>query len=116
MDTTSLDRLHRVVEHIRSSVRHDIPLSQLTVYLTVCRQPGITMLDIQEDLDMLQGSLSKITKQLSRYSVKGEIKGYDLVRTEPDLEDRRRMAVHLTQKGSQLRREIVDILTSGGGG
>lgn len=73
------------------------------------------MPDISERIGMPQGTLSRNIKQLSRYTVRGEkggreVRGYNLLRTEPDLDERRRLAVYLTKDGKALIEDLEQIL------
>lgn len=102
----SVRGLHYVIEQLRQHTASDIAITQLTIFLTVCYREGITMTELGEYLNMPQGSVSRNVKVLSRYLVEGEngreVRGYDLIRTEPALDDRRRLAVYLTGKGRYL--------------
>lgn len=107
----SIRGLHRVLEKIRHSIAHDIAITQLAIFLTVCHREGITMTQLGNVLSMPPGSVSRNVKILSRYLIENEdetreVRGYDLVRTEPALDDRRKMAVYLTGKGRRLRDSI----------
>lgn len=100
------------ISFIRKHINKDIAFSQLAVFIEVCIKEGISMYDLVEKLDLPQASISRCTKELSKYIEKdpktGERRmvGYDLVRTEPDLEERRRLVLYLTPKGQQIKKNF----------
>ncbi|MGE5552990.1 MAG: MarR family winged helix-turn-helix transcriptional regulator [Betaproteobacteria bacterium] len=111
---SALDRLFSVVAYLRRNLHPDFALPQLHIFLLVCQRPGITQTEIEEALGMPHGSVSRNVKMLSRFNVpeNGEIvqMGYGLVRTEPDLTERRRNAVWLTQRGEEVRDELIRLM------
>lgn len=110
-----INKIFDVIEYIRKNVYTDLALPQLTIYLLVCLKEGVTQTEISNELNMPQGSVSRNLKILSKYfeeteDGKKEIRGYDLVRLEPDLEERRRLAVFLTKRGKAVKDEILNLL------
>lgn len=111
----ALNTLDRALTYIRREVHPDIAMSHLHVYLKVCQRDGITMPEVMESLGMTTGVISRSVKKLSRYIETDRlgnrvICGYDLVRTEPDLIERRRMAIYLTDKGKEVREGLINIM------
>lgn len=104
------------ISFIREHINKDIAFSQLAVFIEVCLKEGITMYDLVDKLDLPQASISRCTKELSKYIEKdpktGERKigGYDLIRSEPDLEERRRLVLYLTPKGQQIKKLLEEYL------
>jgi len=109
-----INRLTKVIEHLRKTVNKDLPCQHLAIYLAVAENPGVTMPELIRQLDMPQGTLSRNVKLLSRYMVheKGQsvAKGHDLLRTESVPTGRHALAVYLTDRGEFLLREIEDIM------
>lgn len=111
MEQENIFKINRIVAYIREQVSNDLALPQLAIYLTVCHDEGVTMPELCEKLGMPQGSLSRNVKRLSRYYEGSKLQGYDLLSTSPDLHDRKRLAVYLTDQGKRLREELNSLLT-----
>lgn len=105
-----LSRLRKLADYIRRNINSEFALPQLVIFLEVAANPGVTMFQLQERLGMPQGSISRNVKALGKYVKrrKGqrEVLGYGLLRTEPDLEERSRLAVFLTQEGQRVVAEL----------
>lgn len=107
------------MQYLREAVHPDFALSQLVIFLTVCTRPGISQVEICEELGMLNGTVSRNTKQLSKYIEldpnTGEKRtlGYDLVTATQDLEDRRRMGIYPTTKGEIVVESLMKLLYPG---
>jgi DNA-binding MarR family transcriptional regulator len=82
-------------------------MNQLAVLVAVFGKDaaGATLSEIGQLLGgMSQSSVSKNVRALSRFMVPGtdRVVGHDLLRSEPDLANRKRMRVFLTSRGSEL--------------
>ena len=112
-----ISRIFKVIEHLRKTVNKDFPSQHIAIFLAVAQNPGITMPELIQQLDMPQGTLSRNVKLLSRFMVhengSSSLKGHDLLRTEPVPTGRHALAVYLTDKGNFLLREIQDIMNAG---
>lgn len=94
--------LYNTLELVRKELSKAIPAQQLSIFLAVVLNPGITQTEISENLDMPQGTVSRNVSQLEN--------GYGLVVTRPDTSiDTRRVAVWLTKKGEALRDKIASL-------
>lgn len=99
--------LEEVGNIIFTYTKHDLVGTQLMTYLAVCTHEGINMQDLADYLDAPQGSLSRNVKKLGIYKDKnGERAGYGLFDVRPDYENRRTLAIYLSDKGRELRAEI----------
>jgi len=111
---SEIDRIFKVVEHLRKNVNKDFPSQHVAIFLAVAQNPGITMPELIRQLDMPQGTLSRNVKLLSRFmeheNGKSSLRGHDLLRTEPVPTGRHALAVYLTDKGEFLLRELQDIM------
>jgi DNA-binding MarR family transcriptional regulator len=117
-----ITQLIRVMETIRKKINSDMPTQQVHILLTVADNPGITMPELSKKLDMNQGTVSRNTKILGTYIEKADadkakkskkaadLKGYDLLRTEPDMYNRKALAVFLTKKGEQVVKQLAKVL------
>lgn len=110
MDFSNVNKFRRVIEFIREYISGDLALPQLAVYLTVCSEEGITMPELAEVLNMPQGSVSRNVKRLCKYEEGGRLQGYDLLTTAPDIRDRKRLAVYLTEQGKALATKLESLL------
>ena len=109
-----ISKLLKVLQLIRNEISVDIPVQQIAILLLVSqRKPNdpISMPEIKLALNMPQGSVSRNVRMLSRFtdSKKGSFRGYDLVETRPDMYERRRLSVSLTEKGKKLVAKIEQI-------
>jgi len=103
-----LRALSRTVRIIRTQLNHELPIQQLALLLEVHLNEGISMPELSKKLNMGQGSVSKNVKLMSRYIEGGELRGYDLLSTEQDLQERRRFVVRTTEKAERLLASITD--------
>lgn len=112
MKSLSLHKLLRVIAVFQRETIVDFGVPQLAIFLQLCIKPGLTMPEIEEILNIPQTGVSRNIKKLSKYTEAGYkgVKGYDLVYTRPDLYERRRLAVFLTDKGERLKKEILEIM------
>jgi DNA-binding MarR family transcriptional regulator len=92
--------------YVRENLTSDFPMNQLALLLAVAREgdQGETLEGLGKALRMFQGSVSKNAKMLSRWAVIDEDGtrrdyGHGLLRSEPDLIERKRMRVFLTEEG-----------------
>lgn len=110
---------NRGISFVRKHINKDIAISHLAIFLEVCLQEGLTMNDLVEKLDLPQASISRSTKELSKYIERDpktnekKLVGYDLIRTEPDLEERRRLVLYLTPKGRQVKELLQKYMKEG---
>ncbi len=99
------------VELFRKRINKDMPIQHVALLLAVAENPGITMTELMRILGMPQGTLSRNVRILSRYVERKKgtavLRGYDLLRTEPDRYGRRGLAVYLTEDGAELVRELA---------
>lgn len=118
MSNGGIVQLRKAVEFIRDEVDIDFAPSQWLIVLLAHEKPGITMPEMRKYLDMPQGSLSRNIKRLTKYFVtledgSRELRGYDLIRLEPDVEERRRYAVYLSKRGEEFVSKLQAILEGG---
>jgi len=109
-----ISRLLAAMELLRKRVNKAMPSQHIALFLAVAENPGITMPELMDFLDMPQGTVSRNVKLLSNY-VEQEAgvtrrKGHNLLRTQPDPENRQVLAVHVTGKGHALLKELAGTL------
>lgn len=102
------------MQYVRETLNKDFPLQHLMLFLTVADNPSITMPELSKKLGVPQGTISRTYKALSRYvadvdamqgveRVDGKKEfGYGLLRAEPDLYNRRALALYLTDRGDEV--------------
>jgi DNA-binding MarR family transcriptional regulator len=93
--------------YTRRNVTLDLPMNQLAIVVTIFGKgtTGATLSEIGEILGgMSQSSVSKNVRALSRFMAPGtdRVVGHDLLRSEPDLVNRKKMRVFLTSRGTEL--------------
>lgn len=108
---SNVKRLEQAGEVLYNYTKRDLVGTQLMIYLAICNNEGINMKDLAEYLEMPQGSLSRNVKKLSVYrNSKGNKVGFDLIEAKPDYENRRTLALYLTEKGRELRADLEKTL------
>jgi len=114
----SIRRLEAAVQYLRTEVYEEIPSQQIVLLLAVAMEEGITQYQLGINLGMPPGTVSRNVKMLGQWGArdaKGSLsmKGFNLLDTRPDVEERRRMAVFLTPKGRALIMKLTEILEGG---
>lgn len=104
-----LGNLLAAVEYLRT-VHREMPAQQVAMLLLVAQQPGITMPELGEKLDMPQGSVSRNVASLSKFQGLNK-PGDDLVVADELPEDRRVKTVTLTRKGERVVAKLAEILS-----
>ena len=110
METKQMGRayvamIREAVRFVRNTLDPHLPIQQLAILINVYESEGrgLTMPELAETTEISQGSISKNVKALSKYSDKdGNILGKGLLRVEPDIYERRRYNVKLTDKGQEV--------------
>ena len=102
------------VQILRQALSKELPSQQIVLYLSVVQQPGITMPELCRQLNMPQGTVSRNVKALSEYAERIDgvlvVKGYGLIRTEPDCSNPHCLAVYPTGKGIKLAHSLAAAL------
>ena len=98
---TETTKLATFVRTLRQELG-DLQLQQVALFLEIAADEGISSPVLESKLKVSGATVSRNVKLLSKYPDKGSIKGLDLVRTEPDLYERRRFVYFLTDKGKRL--------------
>lgn len=108
--------LYDILEMFRKDVYRELPIQQLSLYLLVVRNEGITMKDISDELSIHQASVSRNVKELSNYALTGADgeridKGHGLLFTAPNEYNRREYSVFLTAKGRRVAGKMEEKFT-----
>lgn len=103
----STDRLMRALEVFRE-LDPDMPIQYALSFLTLARNPGLSIRDLSERLGIAQSSASRNVAALSEWHSFRK-PGHDLIQAKEDPRERRRKIVTLTRKGEALlaRLEVV---------
>jgi DNA-binding MarR family transcriptional regulator len=113
-----------VLKYVRNELRSDIPAQFVELFLTVASFPGITLPELEQAIGMPQGSISRTVSKLGeKYTgepstaerqdgaTRGQPKkGLGLLYTQPDIHNRRTLAVYVTPKVGNLIRSINNLL------
>lgn len=111
----TMAKFEKMIGAVRELVSPDFAISQLHLFLAVCQEDGITQTELAKRLGMPQATVSRNIIALgTSYNKKtGQLGGYGLVDSRPDLYERRRLACFLTEKGKKLSgvlaREIIEV-------
>lgn len=110
-----ISTLLKSMELLRKRVYAELPIQQISILLLVADNPGITLPEIAKKLSMEQASTSRNVKALGTYVDRQSAlkdkkaatqKGHQLVRTEPDLYNRRSLACYLTRHGEEVVKQL----------
>lgn len=94
----------------------DLGLIQIIMLVEIFENDGITQHELQKNLNLLQGTVSKNCRRFATAQVKdpktGEKHevGLDLIKLRPDPQEYRRLACYLTSKGKQIKRNLYNFL------
>lgn len=115
---SEITKMFAAIEFLRKRLSKGMPSQHVTLLLAVSENPGITMPELCQLLDMPQGTVSRNVKVLSHYveRLEGNVlksRGYGLLRTQPDSHSSHSLAVYLTGKGQALVQELEQVLRSG---
>jgi DNA-binding MarR family transcriptional regulator len=110
-----LTRLAQIIELLRKQLNKDLPSQHIALLLAVAQQPGITMPELCEQLDMPQGTVSRNVKLMSHFcDKKGSNgvtkKGYGLLETDQAPSNRYQLAVFLTAEGERLVQKMARVM------
>jgi len=109
MTTTEngITKLQEALDIIYDFTKEELIGTQLTIFLAVAEREGQEMQELAQTVDKPQGSLSRNIKKLSIYKdSKGNRAGFDLLDVKPSFENRRALAVYLSDRGRKLRAKI----------
>lgn len=115
-----LSRIDKLVDMLQQKIYAEFPIQQLKLLAKVAEhaKTGVTMPELMALTKMPQGSLSRNIKKLSTYLEPDEdnpnIKkegGYGLVRTVPDMVNRRSFRVFITKKGEKLVEKLAEVVS-----
>ena len=116
-NTKSIDKLCQVISTLTEHIDKELQLQQIRLFLFVAqeqqakRKPSTNC--IAESLNMPQGSVSRNTKVMGIWKdTKGVVRGMDVIKSEPDQFERRRLVYSLTEHGEDVLKRISDIVSS----
>jgi DNA-binding MarR family transcriptional regulator len=98
-------QLSDVITCLRTKLNKDLPIQHIALILAVVQQPGISMQGLMESLGMPQGSVSRNVKLLSDAG-----RGYDLLRNEQDMVNRKQVVVFPTEKCIDLVDKLCSLM------
>lgn len=105
-------KFEKMIGAVRELVSPDFAISQLHLFLAVCQEDGITQTELAKRLGMPQATVSRNIIALgTSYNKKtGQLGGYGLVDSRPDLYERRRFACFLTETGEKFRKVLANAM------
>lgn len=104
----STDRLMRALEVFRE-LDPDMPIQYALSFLTLARNPGLSIRDLSERLGIAQSSASRNVAALSEWHSFRK-PGHDLIQAKEDPRERRRKIVTPTRKGVALLARLESIM------
>ena len=114
--SSNTQKLNKVTAFMKEEVYSDMTMTHFQLFMEVATNEGITMKGLSSKLDMLTGTLSRNMRTLGQYygKVKGRqvLRGFDLIKYEPNKHDRRSLSCYLTDRGREVYSQIVDIMKS----
>ncbi len=116
MAKSALDTLTIIAEILHSNIDKELQLQQLKLFLYVAKanrkmKKKPSSQDIAEALNMPQGSVSRNTKVMGIWvDGHGTKRGMDLIKSEPDIYERRRLVYSLTEHGENVFQQLASAL------
>ncbi len=110
----STDQLVRALEVFRE-LDPDMPIQYALSFLTLARNPGLSIRDLSERLGIAQSSASRNVAALSEWHSFRK-PGHDLIQAKEDPRERRRKIVTPTRKGEALLARLEAIMSGNDGG
>lgn len=104
----STDQLMRALEVFRE-LDPDMPIQYALSFLTLARNPGLSIRDLSERLGIAQSSASRNVAALSEWHSFRK-PGHDLIQAKEDPRERRRKIVTPTPKGEALLARLESIM------
>jgi len=104
----SADRLMRALEVFRE-LDPDMPIQYALSFLTLARNPGLSIRDLSERLGIAQSSASRNVAALSEWHSFRK-PGHNLIKAKEDPRERRRKIVTPTKKGEALLTRLEAIM------
>ena len=108
----------RAFKYLREKIHKDIAFPQLTVFILVALNQGITQPELAKILKVPQGTVSRNVIKLGDLLIQDKNGiwkdlGYNLVEQKPDIDDPRRSACYLTKKGAVVAKGLSDLVVKG---
>ena len=97
------------IQLIRDEVDPDMTLSQLMALLTIAKDEGLSVSEVQRRSSLTQTTGSRIVRSLAGINETGKA-GYNLVEMRTDPHDSRRRVIHLNGDGREVIKNIVNQL------
>lgn len=110
----STDRLMRALEVFRE-LDPDMPIQYALSFLTLARNPGLSIRDLSERLGIAQSSASRNVAALSEWHSFRK-PGHGLIQANEDPRERRRKIVTLTRDGEALLARLEAVMEGQDGG
>lgn len=104
----STDRLMRALEVFRE-LDPDMPIQYALSFLTLARNPGLSIRDLSERLGIAQSSASRNVAALSEWHSFRK-PGHGLIQANEDPRERRRKIVTLTRNGEALLARLEAVM------
>lgn len=98
----TFEKVINFVVTLRTDVFKDMPLQQIRTLLLVSQNEGITEPEIADRLNLSQGAVSRNVTELAKEATQIGRKSYNLLSKTSDANDKKRVAVKLTEKGRAL--------------
>lgn len=103
------------IHFIRNAIHKDIAFPQLTIFLIVAENKGITQGELAQKLKIPKGTVSRNVIKLGDHIIQNAQgnwvqKGYDLVEQIPDKYDSRANACYLTKRGRQVYNDLKEAI------
>lgn len=114
-ETNGISKLFSAMEFLRAKVYKELPIQQISIFLLVALNPGITFREIKETLNVHQATVSRNVKELSHYKTMDDEqnvtnRGHNLLLTAPNEYNRREFSAFLSVQGKRLAMELNKII------
>lgn len=111
MTDTGLDRLEKIARllvEIRSELNVRTTLGELMVFILVATDAGLTATEMHQSTGIAKSTLGNALSNLSKGREDGRGRGFDLIESYTDVNDRRNTRWKLTGKGVRFAKRLSE--------
>ena len=108
MTKRTMDGIWKCLEELRK-IEPEMPIQRASTFIYVAAHEGSTIRQVSEAVGVVLSTTNRNLRALGNKHRNGSA-GFDLVFTEKDPIDCRRLVVKLTNKGIRVRKSLADYL------
>ena len=111
---TSTEKVNNLITFVKNEIHTSMTMTHLQLFLEIGTNEGITTSELWDKYGLLPRTLRKNIRVLGKYidypTGFAALRGFDLVKTERDRNDRTKRACFLTKKGEKVYAQVLDLM------